>query len=135
MQGLDPTTDAENVARRVINELEAVIRSCEESHQPLELDPARSELFGLFVLAERAGLTVEDATPDLTADGLCHHFASRWGLRAAAQQSVTQQGAIPPDQLTKMRSLWSVMRMWMEWTYAWERWSEFHGSSGRSGGS
>ena len=25
-----------------------------------------------------------------------------------------------------MRLLWSVMRMWMEWTYAWQRWAEFH---------
>ena len=26
------------------------------------------------------------------------------------------------------RLLWSVMRMWMEWDYAWERWEEFHRS-------
>jgi len=25
-----------------------------------------------------------------------------------------------------MRMLWSFLRMWMEWAYAWERWSEFH---------
>ena len=36
------------------------------------------------------------------------------------------------DQLAKMRLLWSVMRMWMEWDYAWERWDEFHkGASGQ----
>ena len=33
---------------------------------------------------------------------------------------------MPADQLAKMRLLWSVMRMWMEWDYAWERWAEFH---------
>ena len=35
-----------------------------------------------------------------------------------------------PAHLQKMRSLWSIMRMWMEWTYAWQRWPEFHRAEG-----
>ena len=34
--------------------------------------------------------------------------------------------ALPPAQLSKLRVLWAFMRMWMEWTYAWQRWNEFH---------
>ena len=37
-----------------------------------------------------------------------------------------KQAPLTGDQLAQMRSLWSVMRMWMEWTYAWDRWVEFH---------
>jgi hypothetical protein len=42
---------------------------------------------------------------------------------------MAQQTRMPADQLAKMRLLWSVMRMWMEWDYAWERWDEFHKSA------
>jgi hypothetical protein len=43
-----------------------------------------------------------------------------------AQESVARQARLPPEQLAQMRALWSFLRMWMEWTYAWQRWREFH---------
>jgi hypothetical protein len=47
-------------------------------------------------------------------------------LADAAQNSHGQQEKMAPKHVGKMRLLWSLMRMWMEWTYAWERWPEFH---------
>ncbi len=110
----------------IINQVDAIIRASEEQNRPLEMDPARSNLFELFVKSHQADLTKEDSDPDLSADGLCAVLSDRWGLKSAAQQSVTQQGAISKEHMARMRSLWSVMRMWMEWTYAWNRWTEFH---------
>lgn len=63
---------------------------------------------------------------DLTADGLCRSLAVRWNLADATRDSFTNQKKLSPEHLARMRLLWSVMRMWMEWTYAWERWPEFH---------
>jgi hypothetical protein len=40
------------------------------------------------------------------------------------------QSKIPPAQLGKLRALWSVLRLWMEWDYAWKRWEEFHPRQG-----
>ncbi len=124
---LEANTPVAELVVRILNEIDAIILSCEENNRPLELDPARSELFELFVLAEGAGCLKEDSNPDLTADGICRMLAERWGLKDAAQESVKNETSIPMNHMAKMRSLWSVMRMWMEWTYAWERWSEFHG--------
>lgn len=98
----------------------------ERQVKPLEIDPFRGELFKLFVTAHGAGYTAEGAEPDLTADGVCRELALRWGLTMAARDAVAQQSRLPPDQLAKMRLLWSLLRMWMEWTYAWDRWDEFH---------
>ncbi|WP_437204270.1 hypothetical protein [Planctomicrobium sp. SH664] len=111
---------------RILDRVDAIIRECETAGKPLEMDPARSQLFELFVMADAANCLHEEADPDLSADGLCASLAERWGLKSAAQSSVKEQRAIPPEHLARMRSLWSVMRMWMEWTYAWQRWSEFH---------
>jgi hypothetical protein len=110
----------------ILNEVEALVRACEEQHRPMEMDPARGELFELFVRAEKAGLTGEDAEPDLSADGLCKALAERSGLKAAARMSAEQQQNLSPADVARMRSLWSVLRMWMEWTYAWQRWPQFH---------
>ncbi len=55
---------------------------------------------------------------DLSADGLCRSLARRWGLDMAARDSAAQQTKLPSGQLERMRLLWSVMRMWMEWNYA-----------------
>jgi hypothetical protein len=92
----------------------------------LEIEPFRGQLFELFVTAFQSGYTSEDADPDLTADGVCRELSLRWGLTMAARDAVAQQTKLPPDQLAKMRLLWSLLRMWMEWTYAWSRWPEFH---------
>jgi len=119
-------SDHAALADKVLNELESIMRSCEENHRPLEMDPARGEIFALFVQANNAGCTTEDGAVDLSADGLCKALSEKWGLKQAAKDSVKNETRIPPEQLEKMRSLWSLMRMWMEWTYAWGRWDEFH---------
>ena len=125
--------DIEPVPRRdgtladdIIERVDELLQQALEDNQPLEVDPARERLFELFVTAEGAGYLAEDSDPDLTADAFCKALAARWGLDAAAQESVAQQAQIPAENLAQMRILWSFLRMWMEWTYAWERWREFH---------
>jgi hypothetical protein len=118
--------EATTLATRILDRVEQLILTAERDTKPLELDPLRSELFSLFVTANGAGYTVENADPDLTADGLCRALSSRWGLADAAKNAVNSSARMPQAQLSKMRLLWSVMRMWMEWSYAWDRWTEFH---------
>lgn len=122
----EPVTE---VATRIVEQVDALISRTEEATRPIEIDPYRKELFDLFVQADRAGLTVAGADPDLSAEGLCRELSERWGLKTAAEASLHQQSKMSEQQLVKMRSLWSVMRMWMEWTYAWERWAECHGAA------
>ncbi len=114
------------LADRILDRIEALIVEAEKNTRPLEVDPYRGQLFELFVTANGAGYTKEGADPDLSADGLCRLLGARWGLASAARDSLTQQTRMPQEHLSKMRLLWSVMRMWMEWDYAWERWDEFH---------
>ena len=114
------------LAQRVVDQVDGIITRAEAATKPLEIDPFHKELFELFVLAQGAGLTADGADPDLSADGLCRALSERWGLKSAAEQSLSSQSRLADDQLVKMRSLWSVMRMWMEWSYAWDRWAEFH---------
>ena len=97
-----------------------------QATRPLELEPSRQQLFELFVESHRAGLVREDLDPNVTADGLCAALSARWGLKDTVQDAMKSQAKLSGDQLAQMRSLWSVMRMWMEWTYAWDRWVEFH---------
>ena len=120
---VDNTT---NLASRIVDRIEELIFQAERETKPLEIDPIRGELFELFVTAHGASYTDEDSDPDLTAEGLCRLLGSRWGLADAAKSAVAISGRLDPEQLSKMRLLWSVMRMWMEWTYAWNRWPEFH---------
>jgi len=110
----------------IIGQVDAIVRGSEERSRPLEMDPARGELFELFVKADRAGLTRDESEPDLSADGLCAELSKLWGLKTAAQNSAQQQTQLSVEHLARMRSLWSVMRMWMEWTYAWQRYRDFH---------
>ncbi len=114
------------LANDIINGVETLLVKSLEAGKPLEIDPSRSSLFELFVTAEGAGYLDEESDPDLSADGLCRTLAQHWGLDDAARESVASQEKLPPGQLEKMRMLWSVMRMWMEWSYAWGRWTEFH---------
>jgi hypothetical protein len=121
---------AENdLAQAIVARVDEIISGAEFETKPLEVDPFRGELFELFVTAEGAGYVGEAGDFDLSADGLCHQLAERWGLKQAAEQAFSQQSNLAPAQLQKMRSLWSIMRMWMEWTYAWSRWDEFHRDS------
>ena len=117
------------LAERILDRIEELILDAERKVKPLELDPYRSQLFELFVTAEGTGYTKNDSDPDLSADGLCRSLGTRWGLASVAREAMSQQSRIPQEQLAKMRLMWSVMRMWMEWDYAWERWPEFHAQS------
>lgn len=128
-----------SVAANIIDGIEGVIRDARSATRPLEVEPFRARLFELFVTADGAGLIsddrtipVDDDTPmdetDLSADGLCRSLARRTGLDMAARDSAAHQAKLASEQLEEMRLLWSVMRMWMEWSYAWRRWDEFHRS-------
>lgn len=112
--------------KRILDRVEDIMLEAAKSTRPLELDPARGELFLLFEEAYRSGLVNEEEEPNLTADGLCAALSTRWGLKETVQDNVKQKSPLTGDQLAQMRSLWSVMRMWMEWSYAWDRWTEFH---------
>ncbi|MCH2200497.1 MAG: hypothetical protein MK102_00895 [Fuerstiella sp.] len=124
------------VAEDILNGVETLLMEARKTTQPLEIEPYRSRLFELFVTADGAQLVRDDRTSsisdevdnpaDLSADGICRTLARRWGLDMAARESTASQSRLEPDQLEQMRLLWSVMRMWMEWAYAWRRWNEFH---------
>ncbi|MBT4864949.1 MAG: hypothetical protein HON53_07525 [Planctomycetaceae bacterium] len=124
MQG-DTSVDR-SLADDIIKRVTGLMVEAEDTGKPLEIDPYRAQLFELFVTAHGAGYLEEDAEVDLTSDELCRELADRWGLSHAVRESSASQQKLPTEQLAKMRLLWSVMRMWMEWTYAWQRWEEFH---------
>jgi hypothetical protein len=127
-----PTSHEPSLAASIIDQIERVVREAEETSRPLEVDPFRGRLFELFVMAEAADLVKEQSEsenstkPDLTADGLCRTLGLRWNLADALRSSSAHQTKLPAKDLARMRLLWSVMRMWMEWSYAWQRWPEFH---------
>ena len=115
-----------SLADDIVGQVTSLMFEAEESKKPLEIYPYRAQLFELFVTAHGAGYLEEHAEVDLSSDGLCRELADHQGLANAVRESTTSQQKLPPEQLAKMRLLWSVMRMWMEWTYAWKRWEEFH---------
>lgn len=130
---------AKYIAKEILNGIESLIQEAQANTRPLEVDPYRSRLFEFFVTADGAGLIAdetqvaafdsldEDADEmDLSADSLCRLLARRWGLDMAAREAQAMQTKLPAEQLERMRLLWSVMRMWIEWSYAWRRWNEFH---------
>ena len=130
---LEPTgTAAVTLAAQILNRVEEVLLDADDKTNPLEVDPFRGQLFELFVTAEGAGYLDGESACDLSADGLCRQLAERWGLREATSVSIEQQSRLSKRHLKKMRLLWSVMRMWMEWTYAWQRWPEFHNGDSES---
>ena len=121
-----PATPSQTLATDLRNRLDALILEAERQTKPLELEPYRSQLFELFVIADASGLMREGSDPDLSPEGLSRELGNRWGLTTAAQATMSQQGKLSPEHLSKMRLLWSFLRMWMEWQYAWSRWVEFH---------
>lgn len=121
-----PTSVDQSLADEIINRVETIVTEAETSTKPLELDPYRGQLFELFVLAEASGCVEDDAEPDLSADGIGRQLALRWNLASVTQDAFVQQEKLASPHLSKMRLLWSFMRMWMEWSYAWQRWPEFH---------
>ena len=127
----------QTVAQQILSGIEALVGDAQSDTKPLEVDPYRGRLFEFFVTADGAGLIGDERSSslgeeepgdetDLSADGLCRSLARRWGLDMAARDSAAQQTKLPSEQLERMRLLWSLMRMWMEWNYAWCRWQEFH---------
>ncbi len=110
----------------IVGRVEAILIDAEQATRPIELDPYRERLFELFVTADAAGYLAEDAEIDLTSDGLCRQLGQRWGLADATRDSMERGEKLPTEHIARMRLLWSVLRMWMEWQYAWDRWSEFH---------
>jgi hypothetical protein len=125
----EPTTQGEQLVDTILRAIEELLREAAAEEKPLEVEPWRGRLFELFVTAHGAGYLEDDPDPeeDLSAETICREIGQRWGLTDAARESVVQQQKLPPRELSKMRLLWSLMRMWMEWTYAWQRWPEFHG--------
>ncbi|MBM3971250.1 MAG: hypothetical protein FJ302_15540 [Planctomycetes bacterium] len=121
-----PAKPPQTLASDLLNRLDALIQDAEQQTKPLELEPYRSQLFELFVIAEASGLMRDDSDPDLSPEGLSRELGSRWGLTTAAQASQQQLNKMSPEHLSKMRLLWSFLRMWMEWQYAWSRFAEFH---------
>ena len=127
------TTDRDAIALQrlangIVDRVESLLLEAEAEVKPIEVDPYRGRLFELFVTADGAGYLEEDGTADLSADGLGRELGRRWDLASATEESVRHQVKLPPQHLSRMRLLWSFMRMWMEWTYAWQRWREFHDS-------
>lgn len=131
------------VSRDILRGIEQLIQEAEAATKPLELDPYRSRLFELFVTADGAGLIADEQTipvnsedlqqdGDLSSDNLCRLLAKRWGLDMAAREATATQTRMNQEQIERMRLLWSVVRMWMEWTYAWKRWNEFHDDADHS---
>ena len=128
-----------SLAVHIVDGVERLVLDAIEKTRPLELDPSRSQLFELFVAAEEAGMIADDSNvgvfdgfdeessvTDLSADSLCRLLARRWGLDMAAREAQALQTRLPAEQLERMRVLWSMMRMWMEWSYSWRRWEQFH---------
>jgi hypothetical protein len=132
-------------SRQLIGDIETLIAEAQAETRPLEVEPYRGRLFACFVQAWQQQLIPDDTAapafddfeeddPELrlNADTLCRLLARRWGLDMAAREAQAMQTRLPADQLERMRLLWSVMRMWMEWSYAWRRWVELHATEGNS---
>jgi len=83
-------------------------------------------------MADAAGFLQPDAEPDLSCDGIARELAARWDLARSLGGALPPPDTLEPKQLRSLRLLWSFMRLWMEWTYAWQRWEEFHKPSSPS---
>jgi hypothetical protein len=129
---LDTPVSQAALIEHVASRLQEVVDEAEANTKPLEMEPYRSRLFELFVLANGAGLTDEEVEPNLTADAVARLLAERSGLRQEVNSSAAVERAISNDGVAKMRLLWSLLRMWMEWCYAWDRWQEFHDEAPKS---
>lgn len=125
---LDTPVSQASLIEHVASRLQEVVDEAEANTRPLEMEPYRGRLFELFVLANGAGLTDEELEPNLTSDSVARLLAERWGLRQEVRTSAAAERAISNDGVARMRLLWSLLRMWMEWCYAWDRWPEFHDS-------
>jgi hypothetical protein len=116
------------LAEDIIDRIEELLLGAQRAGQVLEVDPYRARLFELFVMADATGFLEEGAEGDLSCDGIGRELSARWDLANSVGQGMAQPASLPTAQLAKLRLLWSFMRMWMEWSYAWRRWAEFHES-------
>lgn len=117
------------LAESLLDRVDSILKAAGQQERPIEMEPFRGQLFEAFVTADGGGLLEPDSVPDLRAEALCLQLGERWGLTNAMKASAEQQQQLPADHLKKMRILWSVLRLWMEWDYAWKRWPEFHQES------
>ncbi|MBS0264066.1 MAG: hypothetical protein JSS02_19175 [Planctomycetes bacterium] len=122
---------AAQVVQDVVNRIAEILTASLQHNQPIELDPHRHQLFELFVMAEATGFLEEGQAFDLSCDGVARELAARWDLARKMGGGAAQLASLPPDQLARLRIIWSFMRIWMEWTYAWKRWPEFHPAAGK----
>jgi hypothetical protein len=121
------------LAHDLVDRIEELLQSAAASGQPIQIDPQRSRLFELFVMSEATGFLEEGGEEDLSCDGVARALADRWKLaRDLGRPELSQVASMPPEQLRRLRLLWSFMQMWMEWTYAWKRWDEFHNAASPS---
>jgi hypothetical protein len=129
---LDTPVSQASLIEHIASQLQEVVDEAEANTKPLEMEPYRGRLFELFVLADGAGLTDEELEPNLTSDAVARILAERWGLRQEVSSSAEAAKAISNDGVAKMRLLWSLLRMWMEWCYAWDCWAKFHDEAPKS---
>lgn len=122
----DTPVSQSSLIQTVLNQIQTIIEEAENETRPLEMEPFRGRLFELFVIADGAGLLDEKVEPNLTSDEIAKILADRWQLRDSEAAAKLAAGNLADENLSKMRLLWSFLRMWMEWTYAWNRWNEFH---------
>ena len=69
------TTGSRDLANNLLEQIGSLIDEAEQATRPLEVDPYRSRLFELFVMADASGFLIEDGDPDLTADGVGRELA------------------------------------------------------------
>ena len=129
---LDTPVSQASLIEQIASQLQEVVDEAEANTKPLEMEPYRGRLFELFVLADGAGLTDEEVEPNLTSDAVARILAERCGLRQEVSSSAEAAKAISNDGVAKMRLLWSLLRMWMEWCYAWDHWAQFHDETPKS---
>lgn len=118
-----------SLIENIIDQLQATVEEAQEQVKPLEMEPYRGRLFELFVTANGAGLTDEELEPNLCSDSITSLLAERWGLKDEARATFENQKAMSSLGQARVKLLWSLLRMWMEWSYAWDRWDEFHDAS------
>lgn len=109
----------------LVDRAETVIKAAEAANYPLEMDPFRAQLFDIFALAEASGLLIE-MEPHLQADALAEKLSERWNLKAIGEAGLKLSATSNDPVMRRVQLLWSACRLWMAWTYAWERWDFYH---------
>src|SRR5262249_21258758 len=78
MPNPDPPAESlspgKSLAHDLVARIDDVLQEAAATGQPIELDPPRSQLFELFVMAEATGFLEEGAEHDLTCDGVAREL-------------------------------------------------------------